>query len=328
MNAITKTLMTIEHHCLQLTYAPLRLHKRGQINKLLTSIEEHGQLVPVVIVPLIENRWMLIDGYLRVNALRRLGKDTVNAEVWACDPAQALLTLLIEHQSRAWEVFEEALLLQELHTQHGLSQSSLAEKIGRDKSWVSRRLSLLEQMPESIQKAITSGKLSLWSATRIIAPLARANAPHGERLLNYLLDHSLSTRELQLFYDHYQHSNHKQRSKMINNTDLFFKAQKVLAREKKSCELQAGPEGKWNAQLHLVCKAVAALIPLAPNIFTPHQETQERVEFINILNNAQTQFGLLIQTVRSLTDAYERNTADNYQSASKGEEPPRHQPVA
>lgn len=328
MNTISKTLMTVEHHCLQQPYAPLRLHKRGLLENLVTSIETHGQLMPAVIVPLSTNRWVLMDGYLRVNALRRLGKDTVDVEVWACDPAQALLALLMGHQSRAWEAIEEALLLQELHTQHGLSQNSIAKKIGRDQSWVSRRLFLLEQMPGSVQQAMMNGKLSLWSATRYIVPMARAIPAHAECLLSYLLGHSLSTRELQFFYDHYQQSNQLQRTQMVNDPDLFFKAQKLLLLEKQAKVLQAGPTGKWQSQLRLVRNVLAPLIPLASNVFIPRQETTERRQLLDVLCSTKTQFDLLIETVRSLIDAYERHTADHYQSTSEGSQPPHHQSIA
>ena len=128
------------------------LAQAGLLDRLAASIETHGQLMPVVVVPLPANQWVLMDGYLRLKALQRLGKDTVNVEVWACNPPQAILALLTGHQSRAWEAIEEALLLQELHTQHRLSQGTIANKIGRDKSWVCRRLSLLEQMPNQYSK--------------------------------------------------------------------------------------------------------------------------------------------------------------------------------
>jgi ParB family transcriptional regulator, chromosome partitioning protein len=328
MNTITKTLLTIEHHCLLQPYSPLRLHKQGLLEKLVISIEAHGQLMPVVVVPLSSNRWILMDGYLRLKALRRLGKDTISAEIWACDPARALLALLTGHQSRAWEAIEEALLLQELHAQHGLSQGNIANKIGRDKSWVSRRLSLLEQMPESIQQAIMTGKLSLWIATRLIVPLARANTSHAECLLQYLLKHSLSTRELQFFYDHYQQSNHPQRSQMANDPDLFFKAQKLLLIEKQTKALQAGPVGQWQSKLHLVRNALAPLNKLASNVFIPRQEATERRQLLELLHSTRTQFDVLTETVRSLLDAYERHAADHHQSASKGSQPSHHQPTA
>lgn len=328
MNTITKTLMTIEHHCLQQPYVSLRLPKQGLLDRLATSIGLNGQLMPVIVVPLSANQWALMDGYLRLKALRQLGKDTVDVEVWTCDPAQALLALLTSHQSRSWAAIEEALLLQELTIQHGLSQSDIAKKIGRDQSWVSRRLSLLEQMPESIQQAMMAGKISLWNATRIMAPMARAIPEHGECLLQYLMKHPLSTRELNFFYDHYQHSNHAQRSNMVSDPGLFLKAQKLLVLEKEAKMLQAGPIGKWQSQLRLVCHTLAPLIPLASNVFIPRQDTTERCQLLDILHAAQTQFDVLTETVRSLLNAYERHTADHHQSASKGSQSSHHQPTA
>ena len=325
MNTITKTVMTIEHHCLQLPYESLRLHRKSLLDKLVLSMEKQGQIVPVVVVAEDTHRWVLIDGYLRVKALQHLGKDVIDAEVWDCDLTSALLMLLTEQQSRQWETVEEALLLHELHTQHGLSQHQLAHKMGRDQSWVSRRLSLLEHLPDPILDALMKGKLSIWSATRIFAPMARAIPMHAEFLLQHTLKQPLSTRELQLFYDHYQSSNQQQRSQMVNDPDLFFKAQKLLAIEKKASVLQAGPEGKWSSQLRLTRHTLASLIPLVATLFTPHQERQKQIELIHVFNEAKIQFDLLTETMRRLTYAYEGYTTDNYQSASKGPQSSHHQ---
>lgn len=319
MNTISKTIMTLEHHCLQLPYAPLRLQRHRLVNNLMTSLEEHGQLVPVVVVPSVNNQWILVDGYLRVNALRRLCKDTLAAEVWSCEPAEALLTLLTEHQSRAWETIEEALLLQELYTQHGLSQSSIATRLGRDKSWVSRRLSLLEGLTDPMQEAIISGKLPLWNAVRILIPLARANAVHAELLLQYLLKQSLSTRMLDHFYQHYQRSNQHQRFKMVSDLDLFFKAQASLANEKRTQKLQAGPEGQWCSQLRSVKHTLTSLIPLAAQVLTPVSDSPEYNEVIKVFNDAKTEFDILTDTIRRLTDAHQRHPTDRDQLEAKRE---------
>jgi ParB family transcriptional regulator, chromosome partitioning protein len=312
MNAITKTIITIERHCLQLPYASLRLQKRQWLDKLVMSMESVGQLVPVVAVPKDINQWILIDGHLRVNALQRIGKDVVAAEVWNCDVRDALVMLLTTHQSRSKEAIEEALLLHELQTQHGLSQSCLAAKLGRDQSWVSRRLLLLEQLPESVLHAVTLGKLSVWIAVRVLAPMARAIPEHATLLLQHVLKEPRSTRELKGFYDHYQQATHSQRDKMVNNPDLFFKAQKLLMLEKKSNLLQAGLEGKWCSQLRATRQALASLMPIAPKLFSSYQDSQVRTELINALTDTQKQWALFIQTTWNFTDAHERHAADNY----------------
>ncbi len=46
-----KNLMVMEYHCLQMGYAHLRAHPPKALEKLTTSMEHYGQLVPIVVVP-------------------------------------------------------------------------------------------------------------------------------------------------------------------------------------------------------------------------------------------------------------------------------------
>ena len=62
---------------------------------------------------------VLIDGYRRVAALRRLGRDTASVEQWACDLTEALLGVLARTQDRPFASIEEALLLRELVAEAG-----------------------------------------------------------------------------------------------------------------------------------------------------------------------------------------------------------------
>jgi ParB-like chromosome segregation protein Spo0J len=75
--------------------------------------------------------------------LRRLGRDTASVEQWACDLTEALLGVLARNQDRRFAIIEEALLLRELVQGLGLSQHAVAQRCGRDVSWISRRLHLL-----------------------------------------------------------------------------------------------------------------------------------------------------------------------------------------
>ena len=63
---------------------------------------------------------MLVDGYRRIAALRRLGRDTALIERWRCDVAQALINVLAH--GRAFAAIDEAMLLRELTDAVGLSQ--------------------------------------------------------------------------------------------------------------------------------------------------------------------------------------------------------------
>lgn len=54
--------------------------------------------------------------------------------------------------SRTINEMEEALVIQSLHREDGLMQAEIAVLLGKHKSWVSRRLSLIERLSEDILK--------------------------------------------------------------------------------------------------------------------------------------------------------------------------------
>jgi ParB family transcriptional regulator, chromosome partitioning protein len=271
-----KQVMSVEYHCLQLRYAHLHAQNPRTLETLTTSIEQHGQLVPVIIVPEKEvHQWVLIDGYHRVKALKRLGKDTIEAEVWNCPIEEALMRMLRNHPTHTPGMLEEALVLHELHTHCGLSQQELAAQVGRKQSWVSGRLSLVENLPESIVDVLSKGALSLWVCVRILAPIARAIPEHAECLLTYLLKQSHSTREVQSFYDHYQGSNAQVRVRMVEDPGLFFKAQKLMEVNAQTAALKKGPEGEWSVQCRSLTTLLEDLAALAPRIFIKQEREND-----------------------------------------------------
>ncbi len=97
-------------------------------------------------------RYALIDGYLRVAAARRLEKDTLLAHIFNGDKKQAQCYVLLKSGECKWDIFEQAGLIQELHRRHDLSQRQIAVLLGKDQSWVSRRLTILESLPEAVIK--------------------------------------------------------------------------------------------------------------------------------------------------------------------------------
>jgi ParB-like nuclease domain len=113
--------LDLDLHRLELRFAGARLVEPRAVEGIARSIERGGQIVPCIAVadPPVEpgeggGRLVLIDGYRRVAALRRLGRDTARVECWPCDLAEALLGLLARNQSRLFAAIEEALLLREL----------------------------------------------------------------------------------------------------------------------------------------------------------------------------------------------------------------------
>ncbi len=268
--------MRLDLHALIPRFAALRLHDPKRLQSLIRSIERNGQLAPVIAVPDEKEdlRWVLIDGYRRREVLQQVGKDLVWVDVWDRSVDEALLLCLARGPEQPWEAIEEAALLQELATRYSLRK--IASQIGRDVSWVSRRLSLFKALPEDLLQGVRQGKISLWAATRILAPLARANPEHARSLLAGLEKQPLSTRELKRIYDHYRQSSRAQRERLVKNPGLFLAALQSQEQSTDDKRLAEGPEGLWYKDLAVTAKILKRLSRQVPTLFTPQQEPIER----------------------------------------------------
>src|SRR3972149_5195065 len=158
----------IEIAQLHLRYAHTRIEWPQKVLALASSMERFGQILPVIVLREGDNSFVLIDGYLRVKALKRCLRDTVTAEIWEGKEEEALVEILARANSRKWDLLEEAALLRELHDQHHLSQSRIASMVGRKQSWVSGRLALYSTLSEDLFGSIRRGAISTWPATRVI----------------------------------------------------------------------------------------------------------------------------------------------------------------
>ncbi len=267
MNFNIQTL-EVDLHRLDCRFFSLRIQQPRMVERLCRSIEQNGQLVPLVAVAEQANHWVLIDGYQRIAALRRLSRDTARIELWDCPLSQALLILLVRVQARSWEAIEEGAMLRELITRFDLSQRELARQTGRDVSWINRRLSLVQNLPEALFSAICQGELSPWAASRVLAPLARANNDHAKRLLTSLQREPLSTRELDTWYQHYRKANRLKRERMLDQPRLFCQALQAKHQEQQAAALRAGPEGAWLAELKRIRHRLRGLRQQLPLVFT------------------------------------------------------------
>ena len=266
----------IEIGSLALRYTHTRMARPERISCLVSSIERCGQTVPVITVKKSDFCFVLIDGYLRVAALKRCGHDTVMAEIWACKEAEALIRVLLRSHERRWETVEQALVIRELKDRHGLTDSEIARFMDYNQSWVSRRLSLLDALPEEILELVQKGQISTWSAARVLVPMARAMPDHAKKLTETLLKEPISTRALGEFFRHYQKANRTQREKMVDKPVLFLKALRSREEENQARFLKDGPEGKWVKEIKVVGHILRRLIKELPTVFYSGQTPQDR----------------------------------------------------
>ena len=108
--------MELEFHQLELRYDRLRIVRPDHERRLLSSLAEVGQQVPIVVVKDFSNEhFVVIDGYQRVRSLRRLGRDTVGSLCWECSEAEALVVSRLWHTGESETALEQSWLLVELH---------------------------------------------------------------------------------------------------------------------------------------------------------------------------------------------------------------------
>ena len=300
---------TCDLHRLELCFRDLRVRNSKAIDLLATSIGRSGQLTPVAAVAQEEDRLTLVDGYRRIEALRQLGRDTCVVDIWECEVSQALLLTLARGQARHWEAIEEAGVIRELIDQFGCSQREVARQSGRDVSWVSRRLALLTDLSDELLATIQAGEISTWAASRIVAPLARANSEHAHRLLEAHRKEPLSSRDMNQWYQQYQQSNSAQRDKMAADPGLFLRARAASEQKQQDDQLGSGPEGAWLQDLATVRRMLRRLVRQVPSLFAATQDKAEQARLSHALDQAKEAFSLLQQTVRNHYAANKNTTS-------------------
>src|ERR1019366_3179527 len=104
-------------------------------------LADSGQQTPIVVAAAgSPDRYLVIDGHKRVAALEQLGRDTVEATVWAMSEAEALLLSRSLRFSPQESALEQGWLLTEMELRFGYGLDELARRFDRSTRWGSRRL--------------------------------------------------------------------------------------------------------------------------------------------------------------------------------------------
>jgi ParB/RepB/Spo0J family partition protein len=198
--------MEVEFQHLDLRYERLRKHHPARERQWLGSLADHGQQVPIVVVRGPGEVRVVIDGYKRVRALQRLARDTVCATEWAVSEQEALIVERVMRATSGEDALEQGWLLRELVDRFGLGQEELRRRFDKSKSWVSRRLALVADLPTAIQDTVRQGRLAAHAAMKYFVPLARANEEVAVMLAAKAATLRLSTRQVGALYVGYNSS--------------------------------------------------------------------------------------------------------------------------
>jgi ParB family chromosome partitioning protein len=314
----------VDLHRLDRRFESARIVDPSSIRKLALSVQADGQREAILVVE-SGDRLVLVDGYRRVQALGQLGRDRALARFAEGSLNDAVLRVIREHQARPLQPIEEAWLLASL-IDEGRSQQAIATALGKDKSWVSRRLALVKELPEPVADAVRSGEVSSWAANRVLLPLARANQADAEALLAAIRQEPLSTRALSTWFEHYQRANGVQRERMLEQPHLFLKALDEKQDKSRDKQLGEGPEGQWLADVQALQGLIKRLLRNLPKVFEPTPTPSRTQQLRAAFGQAARSFEKLRHRVEN-RHAIPREETSPARAPSPGHPPARNQPA-
>jgi ParB family chromosome partitioning protein len=157
------------------------------LEELVASIRENGLLQPVLVRPTDEGDWEVVAGERRYRAVQELGWTHVPVVVRDVDDRTMLVLALIENLQREdLSPLDEARAFSRLVEEFGLTQSQVAERVGRDRSTVANTIRLLG-LPPAVRELLSGGAISAGHARALLGledearviELAKAAAKSG-----------------------------------------------------------------------------------------------------------------------------------------------------
>lgn len=142
-------------------YRRYRLPNEAAEAAMARSMSRDGQLSPSVVC-LRDDRVEMVDGFKRLSAARHLENCRgLLAKRLELDESGAKAAIYRLNQiAQPTRELEEAWIVRALVREDGLSQVEVAELMGRHKSWVCRRLALLERLAEECRAEMALGLIS------------------------------------------------------------------------------------------------------------------------------------------------------------------------
>ncbi len=212
--------------------SPNRLQPRSyfddkKLEELVTSIEEHGVLQPVV-VQKSGSGYELIVGERRWRASKKLGLKKIPAVIREVSDAQSLEIAIIENIHRHdLNPIEEAEAYARLANEFALTQEMVAKKVGKSRTAVANTLRLLK-LSRNIKEDLISEKISMGHARAL---LGLENSKQMETLRKEILKQDLTVRQTETRVNKIKVGSVSKPGPSVAKKDIFIKdLEKELAR--------------------------------------------------------------------------------------------------
>lgn len=170
LNAIGGALQNLKISVLQPgKYQPRTSMDKEPLAELAESIKTRGVMQPILVRQISGGNYEIIAGERRWRAAQMAGLQEVPALIREVDDDAALAMSLIENiQREDLNPLEEALGIQRLIKEFGMTHQAAGEALGSSRSAISNLLRLLS-LPASVQKLMMQGRLDMGHARALLA---------------------------------------------------------------------------------------------------------------------------------------------------------------
>jgi len=164
----------------------------AQLEELTHSIKLNGVMQPILARRIAGARYQIVAGERRWRAAQRAGIQRIPAIVREIPDEKMLELALIENiQRQELNAIEEAYAYKRLIETLGLTQEAVAQRVGRDRTFITNYLRLL-RLPEDIQRMVEDNIISMGHARAL---LGMDDSESQCKLAHNIVEHGLSVRE-------------------------------------------------------------------------------------------------------------------------------------
>lgn len=196
MHESSTALHTVDLASIGERLSALRLCDAAAVTAMRRSLTQHGQLTALTVFG-SSGRLEVLDGFKRARAARALGWPTLVARVDRVDSVEAKLRLCTLHDGRGLTELEQGWLVRSLYREDGLSLPEIARRMVRHRSWVWRRLMLVEALDTTVQADVRLGLLAARAAVAV-SRLPRGNQQAASAVV---MRRGLTFRQTELLVD-------------------------------------------------------------------------------------------------------------------------------
>ena len=184
---------------LDTTLSTLRITRPGDLSRMRGSLERSGQLNPIV-VRSTDTGFQILDGFKRVFVAGDLGWEELDARILDIPlPEGKAVMLSYNRIGRSLLDYDEALVVYSLKAEHLLDQVAISRLTGYSRSWVCRRLALIEKLDPVLQDALRMGVITN-SQARALVRLPRGNQ---QEVMRCITGWHLTSRDSALLVEKY-----------------------------------------------------------------------------------------------------------------------------